>query len=174
MCFEKICNDKLVPLKEEIPFDTYWISSILHDIGKMILGFFFWDHFQNVVTQMAEGRTDLATFKEAEVEIGEAGRHERVGQMLLMKSNVRKELVEAVSSHHTVTENSSVLTALLFFVNNLTKDLGLGYLPDEKGTYPDEVLAKLEIKKEDVDKIKETFTETMVPEIRNVVELCLG
>ena len=66
------------------------------------------------------------------------------------------------------------MTALLFFVNNLTKDLGLGYLPDEKGTYPDEVLAKLEIKKEDVNKIKETFTETMVPEIRNVVELCLG
>ena len=174
MCFEKICNDKLVPLKEEIPFDTYWISSILHDIGKMILGFFFWDHFQSVVTQMAEGRTDLATFKEAEVEIGEAGHHEWVGQMLLMKSNVRKELVEAVISHHTITESSTVLTALLYLVNNLTKDLGLGYLPDEKGVYPDEVLAKLEIKMEDVEKIKETFTETLVPEIRNVVELCLG
>ena len=174
MCFEKICNDKLVPLKEEIPFDTYWISSILHDIGKMILGFFFWDHFQNVVTQMAEGRDDLASFREAEVGIGEAAHHERVGQMLLMKSNVRKELVEAVSSHHTVTESSTVLTALLYLVNNLTKDLGLGYLPDEKGVYTDELLAKLELKMEDVDKIRETFTETLVPEIKNVVELCLG
>ena len=174
MCFEKICNDKMVPLKEEIPFDTYWISSILHDIGKMILGFFFWDHFQSVVTQMAEGRADLASFKEAEMAIGEAAHHERVGMMLLMKSNVRKDLVEAVSSHHTITESSSVLTALLYLVNNLTKDLGLGYLVDEKGVYTDELLAKLELKMEDVDKIKETFTETLVPEIKNVVELCLS
>ena len=171
---EKICTDKLVPFEREIPFDTYWISSILHDIGKMILGLFFWEHFENVIGKMAEGEEGLLSFREAETQIGDQAHHERVGEILLMKSGVLEELVDATRSHHTLTENSSDLTALLFLVNNLSKDLGLGYLPDEVGQYPEELLNLLKISTEDLEKLKENMTEEVVPHIKDVVELCLS
>ena len=51
------------------------------------------------------------------------------------------ELVDAVGLHHTVTESSDPLNCLL----NLSKDLGLGYMEEEKGVYLDPLLANLEI-----------------------------
>ena len=174
MLAEKICEEKLVPLKSEIPFDTYWISSILHDIGKMILGFFFWDHFQNVVTRMAEGRETLCSFREAESELGAQGNHERVGMLLLMKSNVRQEMVEAVSNHHNITESSGDMACLLNLVNNLSKDLGLGYLPDEVGVYSERLLEKLGVSPEEIDKLRKSLAESVIPQIKKVVDLCLS
>ncbi len=175
MISEKICTEKLIPLEEEIQFDTYWISSILHDIGKMILGLFFWEHFENVVARMAGGEEEgLLSFRQAEDQLGDQAHHEHVGQLLLMKSNVRLELVEAASSHHTLDANSSELTCLLYLVNNLSKDLGLGYLPDEKGMYPEPLLEMLRISEEDIDNLREKLKEEVVPHIKDVVELCLS
>ena len=174
MLAEKICTDELIKFSEEIPFDTYWIGSILHDIGKMILGLFFWEHFENVISKMAEGEEGLMSFREAETLLGDAANHVHVGQILLMKSNVRPALVEAVRSHHKLDENSDELTSLLYLVNNLCKDLGLGYLPDEVGQYPEELLTTLKISAEDLEKLKEQMTEEVVPNIKDVVELCLS
>ena len=140
----------------------------------MILEFFFWDHFQNVVARMAEGEEGLISFRDAEVQLGDMAHHEQVGQLLLMKSNVRQELVEAVQSHHTVEEGSSELTCLLYLVNNLVKDLGLGYLPEEKGMYSEPLLSGLNISLDDIQQLKEKLTEEVVPQIQHVVELCLS
>ena len=174
MLAEKICTDELIKFDEEIPFDNYWIGSILHDIGKMILGLFFWEHFENVISKMAEGEEGLMTFREAETALGDAAHHVHVGQILLMKSNVRPVLVEAVRSHHKMDENSDELTCLLFLVNNLSKDIGLGYLSDEVGVYPEVLLTNLKISAEDLEKLKEQMTEEVVPNIKDVVELCLS
>ena len=174
MLSEKICTENLIPMKSEIPFDTYWITGILHDIGKMILGFFFWDHFQNVVSKMAEDEGGMLSFRDAEAQLGDMAHHEHVGQLLLMKSNVRKELVEAVSSHHRAEESSSELSCLLNLVNNMSKDLGLGYLPEEKGMYEEPVLNGLQISLQDIEALREKLNEEVVPAIKQVVELCLS
>ena len=91
-----------------------------------------------------------------------------------MKSDVRPVLVEAVRSQHKMDENSDELTCRLFLVNNLGKDIGLGYLPDEVGVYPEVLLTNLKISAEDLEKLKEQRTEEVVPNIKDVVELCLS
>ena len=174
MLAEKICTARLITLEEEIPFDTYWTGAILHDIGKMILGLFFWDHFESVVEKMAEGEAGLLTFREAETRLGDAAHHVHVGQILLMKSNVQPLLVEAVRCHHQVDEYADELTCLLYLVNNLVKDLGLGYLPDEVGDYPEALLVKLKLDAEKLDALVEELREEVLPQIRQVVELCLS
>ena len=171
---EKIYTDKLIPLKTEIPFETYWLSAILHDIGKMVLGFFFWEHFQNVIAKMTASKFKVLSFHEAETQMGGFAHHERVGQLLLMKSGVRQELVEAVMSHHSVQDNSNELACLLNLVNNLSKDLGLGYLLEEDGVYSESLLYALKISEDDIQHLKEQMKETMVDQIKTVVGLCLS
>ena len=174
MLADKLCTEKLISLKTEISFDTYWISAILHDIGKMILGFFFWDHFQNVVSQMAEAEEGMLTFRQAEAQLGDTVNHEQVGQLLMMKSNARKELVEAVRSHNSLGESPDELTCLINLADNLSKDLGLGYLPEEQGLYSEPLLNALQLSEEDIQSLKEKLDEEMVAEIKKVVAACLS
>ena len=170
---DRICTDQLVEFAGEIPFDSYWIGAILHDIGKLILGVFFWEHFENVTRVMTAGDATIS-FQEAESQLGEAAHHVQVGQMLLIKSNVSVLLVEAVKNHHQVDEDSDELTCLLYLANNLVKDLGFGYLPEETGTYPEVLLEKLKISEKELEKLKRIGERQVVSNIQNVVRFCLA
>ena len=123
---------------------------------------------------MAEGEEGTVSFRDGEAQLGDAANHEMVGKLMLMKSNVLPELVGAVGSHHTVSASSDPLHCLLNLVYNLSKDLGLGYLPEEKGMYAEPLLANLGISLEDVDRIRDQMREEIVPELKQVVELCLS
>ena len=41
--------------------NEYWVAALLHDVGKRILGFFFWSYFQRVeqiiVAKLLRGET---------------------------------------------------------------------------------------------------------------------
>ncbi|HCV24306.1 MAG TPA: HDOD domain-containing protein [Candidatus Latescibacteria bacterium] len=89
---DRLVKRKLLPLSKPLPFSDYWIGS-LHDCGKLVLGFFFWDHFQEIITHMD---TEGCPFHQAEKATGDVANHELLGRLLLLKSKVGEQLVEAV------------------------------------------------------------------------------
>jgi HD-like signal output (HDOD) protein len=42
---DKIYKSQIVKFPDELSFQDYWLGGLLHDIGKLVLGVFFWDHF---------------------------------------------------------------------------------------------------------------------------------
>ena len=46
---DRLYREKLVDFRTKVEFNDYWIGALLHDAGKLVLGFFFWDHFQGEV-----------------------------------------------------------------------------------------------------------------------------
>ena len=121
---DRLHRGKLLPLASDLQLNDYWIGALLHDMGKLILGFFFWD----LITHMD---AQDCTFREAERATGDVANHELLGRLLIMKSSVGEWLVDAVGSHHTVAATPSDLVCLLHLANELSKELGFGYLEQE-------------------------------------------
>jgi HD-like signal output (HDOD) protein len=162
-------REKLLRLRSDLQFNDYWIGALLHDVGKLILGFFFWEHFQDLITHMdAEG----CTFREAERATGDVADHELLGRLLLMKSNVGKQLVEAVGTHHTVGAAPSDLVCVLHLADELSKELGFGYLEEEPRLYAAEVLGKLALETSDVIDLRDRLSRDLPDRIRALVDRC--
>lgn len=166
---DRLVNENLIALPGPVNFNDYWISALLHDIGKLLLGFFFWGHFEEVLKQMTAERS---TFREAEKELGDVGDHEYLAQILLLRSNATKEVVEGVGKHHTTGPTPSSLVCLVHLANNLCVELGLGYLPDEPARYSDAVLKNLSTTPEEVYRLRELLGKPMVLQIKEVVYRC--
>ena len=162
-------SEKLVAFDQEIQFDSYWVGSILHDVGKMVMGFFFWDHFRQIIEDAQSGS---CSFQEAERQAGVAVQHDQVGQLLLLKSGANETLVEAIKGHHTVGAAAPPLSKLLFLANNLSKDLGFGYLPDERGIYGDDELLALKLERDDVSRLQETLRSNVSSQVLDMVRQC--
>jgi hypothetical protein len=62
------------------------------------------------------------------------------------------------------------LIYLLHLADNLSKDLGMGYVPEEKGQYDEKVLQELGVDSLKLEELKETLGPTMEQEIRNLVD----
>ena len=91
----------------------------------------------------------------------------------MLKVDAGPKLVEAVGTHHTGGEAPGGLAGLIHVSNNLCKDLGLGYLPDEEGVYSDEVLETLELTEEDIKGLKEEMEETITNDVKELVSRCI-
>ena len=130
---DRLVKRKLLPLRKTVPFNDYWIGALLHDCGKLILGFFFWDHFQEMITHMD---SESVPFRQAEKATGDVANHELLGRLLLLKLKVGEQLVEAVGTHHTAGTDPSDLTCVLHVADNLAKQLGFSYQPDEPRRQP--------------------------------------
>ncbi|MFH1571718.1 MAG: HDOD domain-containing protein [Gemmatimonadota bacterium] len=166
---DRLYRDKLVRLKGTLEFNDYWIGGLLHDCGKLVLGFFFWPHFAELL-----GKMDAAgcTFREAEKELCDVANHEFLGRLLLLKSRVGEPLVQAVGTHHTTGRSPEPLTCLIHLANNLCKDAGKGYMPFEQSVYSAEVLETLGMNRDDVRRLQETLGESIVSEIDDLVDRC--
>ena len=169
MIADRLYARKLIPTKEKIEFHHYWIGALLHDIGKLVLGVFFSRHFTKVLVQMTDNRQVVQEFHRAEADLNHAGLHEDVARLMLIKADVDPRLVGAVSAHHLGGEPPEELACLLHMADNLSKDLGLGYLVKEQGEYNPSVLKKLGLTMEDVRNIKLSLGHAMVEEIKDVV-----
>jgi HD-like signal output (HDOD) protein len=167
---DRLYRDKLLNFKEEIEFNDYWIGGLMHDSGKVVLGFFFWEHFEEILTHIAK---EECSFRQAEKDLCDVANHEFLGQLLLIKSNVGEQLVRAVGEHHSGSKDPSDLVCLLHVANNLCKDLGKGYLKEEGSLYRVEVLQKLGITREDMERIQQELGEQMVKEIDDLVDRCV-
>jgi HD-like signal output (HDOD) protein len=152
-----------------LEFNEYWIGALLHDVGKLVLGFFFWD-WVNRVQALRKDRN--YSFRQAEAELGDVADHERVGRLLLLNADMGQEIVAAVGTHHDPGENPDNLICLVHLANNLANDLGLGCMPGEEGRYDPRVLARLKISETQLEDLKDTLATEVVTEIKTVVEQC--
>ncbi|MFC1526829.1 HDOD domain-containing protein [Candidatus Latescibacterota bacterium] len=166
---DRLYADQLVEVGGQVGVNEYWIAALLHDVGKLVLGFFFWSYFERVSELIAH--TGMS-FRDAESRLGDIVTHQQVGQLLLMQATMGEDVVKCVGMHHETQSLPSPLTCLIHLANNLCKDLGLGCLPEERGQYDPAVLRVLGVTEEGVRDLKETVGSTVVPEIMDVVDRC--
>jgi len=167
---DRLYVKKMFQFGGNIEFNDYWIGALLHDIGKLVLGFFFWDWFDRVASQMENAEYQ---FRKVEAQLGDVANHERVGQLLMVNADMGESLAGAVGNHHSIGEGPSPLVCLIHMADNLCKDLGLGYMEEEKGVYDEQVLEALGIQASDLDAVRERLAEDAVEEVRNMVDQCL-
>ena len=170
MIAEKLHTRHLISLPTTLAFNDYWIGALLHDIGKLVLGFFYWDWFEDLLNEMP---SDHDSFRETEARLGGMVNHEHIGRLLLLHANIGPELAEVAGAHHDTTDAPGALVCLVHVANNLTKDLGLGYLPEERSRYSTSVLQALQLDPADLPRLQESLGETVVREIEEVVDRCL-
>ena len=168
---DMIYKQRLVTLKDQLEFNDYWVAGILHDVGKLIMGFHFWDHFEQILNHMG---SESCSYYDAEMQFDDVPNHEYVGKLVMLKSNVGEELVNVVGSHHSLGPKPGSLQCLLHLADNICKDLGRGYLPDETGQYDENVLSTLGLDAEKVGVIKDSLDETLDEQIDEIVEQCMS
>ncbi len=57
--------------------------------------------------------------------------------------------------------------------DNLCKDLGLSYLPEESSRYDPRVLKKLKLVEDNLPVLRETLAEDIAEEVKSMVDQCL-
>ena len=166
---DKLVTDGLVRTAKPLEFTDYWIGALLHDVGKLVLGFFFWDWMSRILAH----RTDKGgSFRQAEVALGDVASHQRVGQLMLLNSDMGEAAVTAVGHHHELPDPDDLLR-LLHVADNLAKSVGLGTLPGEEAEFDASALRALGLNAESLQKLQEDLEKDMVQEIRTVVANCL-
>ena len=162
---DKIYKSKIVKFADELAFQDYWLGGLLHDIGKLVLGVFFWDHFSRVL-----GETVLRdiSFREAERELGDAVNHEEIGKLLLLKADFGPEITEWVAVHDSASSPDS-LFHLLHIANNLCKDLGLSYPQESAGRYSPEILSSLSLSEDDIASLRDNVGAELVAEVKELL-----
>ena len=170
LIIDKLYHERLIPHPISVPFHEYWTAALLHDVGKLVLGFFYWGWFARVAETMGGS---VSTFHEAETQLGSVANHERLSKLLLLNADMGEGIVQAVGNHHALREDSADLDCLLHIANGLCKDLGLGYFTDEAGEYDPEILDRLEMSAEQMEVARDTLASDIVPEIKQMVVACL-
>ena len=166
----KLYTERLIPLPVRIEFNDYWLGALLHDIGKLVLGFFFQQRFADVVRQQ---QASGVSFRRAEAQLGDVVSHEQIAQAFLLKAKVGNQMVDAVGSHHTTGSNPDGLVCLVHVADNLCKDLGMGYLPEERGRYNAAVLKALKLEKTNLKELKDRL-HPVVEQTRLMVDQCMS
>lgn len=166
---DKLVEDKLVRLSKPLEFTDYWIGALLHDVGKLVLGFFFWDWMSRILTHKSDKGV---SFRQAEIDLGDVASHQRVGQLLLLNSDMGEVAVTAVGRHHDLDEAEDLLS-LLHVADNLAKATGLGTQPGDEAEFDESALRRLGLNAGSVEALREDLQKEMVQEIRTVVSNCL-
>jgi len=166
---DKLYTERHIRLTTEIEFNDYWVGSLLHDVGRLVIGFFFWDWFARVEEHRKETG---GSFRTAEHDLGDVASHVRIGQLMLLNNDMGQDSVSAVASHHDAA-GAADLVRLVHMANNLYKDLGLGYLPGEKPEYNVEVLEALRIDQGRLEVLRDQLAADVVDEIKTMVDQCM-
>lgn len=169
---DRIHNGEFVKLDEQVPFSDYWIAALLHDCGKAVQGFFFYEWFERIIETMDD---DDCSFYEAETKLGEGMvTHDRISEMVLQKAEMPEELVEAVGLHHDPGDAPSALVALVHVANGVCSEIGFGYNDADSVKYSRPALKVLGLKRDTVREMVEALREPATKEIMEVISQCLG
>jgi HD-like signal output (HDOD) protein len=162
--------DDIDGLAEQVSFNDYWLAALLHDCGKVVQGFFFYDWFERILRTM----DDKTTYSQAETDLGGAISHEWIGELLLRKSDMPSELTRAVGLHHVLGEKPALLTALVHTADGMAKEMGLGLLEHEAVEYDRKALGVLKMKREDARRSSKSYAPLVKDEVRRLVKECLS
>ena len=125
------------------------------------------------MSRILEHRTEKGcSFRQAEVELGDVAGHQRVGQLMLLNSDMGQAAVRAVGHHHELPDPDDLLR-LLHVADNLAKSVGLGTLSGEEAEFDADALKGLGLSRDRAEELCEDLQKEMVQEIRSVVANCL-
>lgn len=167
---DRIVSKKLVRIEQAPTFRAYWMGCLLHDIGKVIIGYFFPLRYAEL-RHYIEANPQFS-FRRAETELGNIATHDYLGRLMLIKSGVQIELVEAVGFHHELSASSPPLIHLIHLANQLSKDMGMGYSPGERGTYSAAMMRHFSIDAQQVRALRNDIHEGIAESINNHIEQC--
>lgn len=163
---DRLYKQKLLPLSEPVEFLDYWIGALMHDIGKLVLGIFFWNHFSDT---MGDTVMDGISFRDAEKKRGDIADHERIGQLLMLKAGMSEQITDWVKTHDSIAGSPSALQCLLHIANNMTKEIGFAYPPEVEVTYNPAVLEALSMSREDIDGIRAKLEDSLVDDVKQLL-----
>ncbi|HJP32827.1 MAG TPA: HDOD domain-containing protein [Candidatus Latescibacteria bacterium] len=136
----KIVSGDLLPLKAKLQFHDYWTTCLLHDVGKLVIGVYFWDHFALL---MGETISCGGSFRETERRLGDVAGHDEIGHLVLTRSHLSPLVCDTVRDHHDLPEAPNPLVCLLHVANVITKGLGLSFPMETESSCHPHVLTTL-------------------------------
>lgn len=144
---------------EEVDADIAFTSSIMHDIGKLVLDGFFTSEYEGVLEKVRKNGSSIV---EAESEVM-GFTHADVGGWLCERWKFPLTLVSPVSFHHQLEKadaDSLKVTSVAHLADILCKRAQIGSGGDDK-IPPAHPLAmeQLELKEDNLDKITEELLE---------------
>jgi HD-like signal output (HDOD) protein len=100
-----------------------FMAGMVHDIGKMVFGYFFTDLFQLVIdTAQGQGRSLY------EIETDVLGiTHAEVGAALAARWQLPESLAAVIGGHHAPPDDASPATALVHVANAACKMMGFAF-----------------------------------------------
>ena len=82
------------------------------------------------------------------------------------------DVVQAVKLHHRPESPPLPLVSLVHLSDNLCKDMGMSYVPGERGQYSDAVLRSLQLSRAGLDQLRERLRRSVAGEIEDLFERC--
>lgn len=161
---------RLLPLRTEIDFDLYWLAALLHDIGRLALGFLAWEHYAEVL-ERTRGRD--ATFAQAEERLGHEVTHGYLGRLLLLNSGVGENLATVAETHDRPGPSPAPLVCLVHVADAMTRAIGLGLADDERPVYGPSVVSTFGLNRDRLAQIQVEVGPETADRVRELVAFCL-
>lgn len=114
-----------------IPDDgTFFLSGLIHDIGKLVIDQYFPDEFSRIVESVAVDRTTFSTAEKSVLGVT----HYQIGAKLLQQWQFPSRVVMQVFYHHAPwhDKNFTSESIVVYLANMLTKMTGYPCVAEEK------------------------------------------
>jgi putative nucleotidyltransferase with HDIG domain len=161
---EGLVKELNVDAAEEI-----FTAALLHDVGKLVLGEFVQDEYQQIETAVSQG----ISFEMAE-KIVLGTNHADIGARILTNWSLPQEIVNAVQFHHAPedAQQTNTMLDIVHVANFMSMMIGIGIGRDGLNHQPSaEVTERLELEPEHLEKVASQTTQ-WVKELSEVLERC--
>lgn len=150
-------SKKIAGMTHRAKLETAFVCGLLHDIGKLVMDFYFPDSYSCVLARLSTG---MMTSVEAENEIFGLN-HAEVGTWLAQHWRFSKAVVFAIANHHGIIADDDryrSLTATTRLANHLCSQQGV-CLTDRLPKEPieDSIMKELNLDKNDLRELKDTL-----------------
>lgn len=159
----KIVTLGLLPLPEDVAFHEYWPACLLHDIGKLVLGVYFWDHFARV---MGDTVTSGNSFRAGESRTGGVSSHEEIGELVLTRSHLSPSITATIRQHHDLLDAPSSLSCLLHTADVISKRIGLSFPLEAEAQCDERVLAALNRTAQEIDELEQAIGDDVMTQVK--------
>jgi HD-like signal output (HDOD) protein len=147
-----LVRGRRIRMPEPVAFNDYWVSALLHDIGRLALGYVFPER----LVAVNEGLSGSGvSFRQAERQLGEMGNHEELGGQLALNAGLPGAVVDAIRTHHSPGERAAPLVCLVHVADHLCKEVGLGCLAHEPSGCNPFVLDQVGVQQADLTRMAE-------------------
>jgi putative nucleotidyltransferase with HDIG domain len=138
--------------------DQAFIAGLMHDIGKVILGVYVAEVYDEIIRRVGEEQQPFSVVEEAVLGFT----HAAVGARVAEKWNLPDDLVEAIACHHTPmnAKKNPELAAIVHIADSVSMSMGIG-LGGDGLYYPlvSQALALFKLSEADMDLIMSELAE---------------